>query len=338
MTDYKKIRLEKGMYANGKPFTATLEELDPSEQYRGTALEGLDAYERQLKRFDIHVNGVKSDCVEKFFQTGDSAALFPEYVSRAVRQGMEGVDVLPRIVATTTQIDSLDYRTIASVPEEEEKELKPVAEGAKIPETTVRTKENLVRLHKRGRMLVASYEAVRFQRLDLFTITLRQIGAYIAKAQLKDAVDVLINGDGNNNAAAEIETAANGTLAYSDLVKLWNAFDPYELNTMIASPDMMEKILMLEEFRDAAAGLDFHASGKMITPVGADLIKSAAVGAGTVIGLDQTCALEMVRAGGVTTDYDRLIDRQLERAAITSITGFAKIFDGASRTLVLASE
>lgn len=164
MTDYKKIRLEKGMYAGGKPFTATLEELDPSEQYRGTALEGLDAYERQLKRFDIHVNGVGSDCVEKFFQTSDSSALFPEYVSRAVRQGMEGVDVLPRIVATTTQIDSLDYRTIASVPEEEEKELKPVAEGARIPETTVRTKENLVQLHKRGRMLVASYEAVRLQR------------------------------------------------------------------------------------------------------------------------------------------------------------------------------
>lgn len=334
MTDYKKIRLEKGMYAGGKPFTATLEELDPSEQYRGTALEGLDAYERQLKRFDIHVNGVGSDCVEKFFQTSDSSALFPEYVSRAVRQGMEGVDVLPRIVATTTQIDSLDYRTIASVPEEEEKELKPVAEGARIPETTVRTKENLVQLHKRGRMLVASYEAVRFQRLDLFTITLRQIGAYIARAQLKDAVSVLVNGDGNGNPAQEI-TAAGSALAYGDLVQLWNAFDPYELNTMIASSDMMEKILMLEEFRDAAAGLDFHASGKMITPVGADLIKSAAVAEGTIIGLDQSCALEMVRAGSVTTDYDRLIDRQLERAAITSIAGFAKIFDGASRTLVL---
>lgn len=273
--------------------------------------------------------------MEKFFQTSDSSALFPEYVSRAVRQGMEGVDVLPRIVATTTQIDSLDYRTIASVPEEDEKELKAVAEGAKIPETSVRTKENLVRLHKRGRMLVASYEAVRFQRLDLFTITLRQIGAYIAKSQLRDAVDVLLNGDGNENPAQELETAEAGKLTYGDLVGLWNAFDPYELNTIIASPDMMEKILMLEEFRDAAAGLDFHASGRMITPVGADLIKSAAVGAGTVIGLDQSCALEMVRAGGVTTDYDRLIDRQLERAAITSIAGFAKIFDGASRALVL---
>lgn len=28
-------------------------------------------------------------------------------------------------------------------------------------------------------MLVASYEAIRFQKLDLFSVTLRQIGAYI---------------------------------------------------------------------------------------------------------------------------------------------------------------
>ena len=34
-----------------------------------------------------------------------------------------------------------------------------------------------------------------------------------------------------------------------------------------------------------------------------------------------------------TTDYDRLIDRQLERAAITCTAGFAKIFTGASKKL-----
>ena len=52
------IKLEKGMYAeSGRSFSRVLEELDPGEQYRGTALEGLDAYQRQLKRFDIKVSG-----------------------------------------------------------------------------------------------------------------------------------------------------------------------------------------------------------------------------------------------------------------------------------------
>ena len=56
MSNYKNISLEKGMYGvKGKSFTDVLEELDPSENYRGTSLENLDAFSRQLKRFDIKV-------------------------------------------------------------------------------------------------------------------------------------------------------------------------------------------------------------------------------------------------------------------------------------------
>ena len=332
MSNYDNIKLEKGLYASGN-FTKALESLDPNENYKGTSLEGLDAYQRQLKRFGIRVGGSASDVVDKFFKTSDSAVLFPEYVSRAVRQGLEQADILPGIVASTTVIDGMDYRSISSVPTEDEKELKVVGEGAFIPETSIRTKENLVKLRKRGRSLVASYEAIRFQRLDLFTVTLRQIGAYIARTLLKDAIDVLENGDGNGNAAEVVNCAASGTLAYSDLVNFWNGFDPYELNTVIAEPAVMAKLLGMEQFRDAAAGLNFHGKGDMITPLGAKLLKSPAVSSGTLIGIDKSAALEMVKAGEIMTEYDKLIDRQLERAVISCTAGFAKIFDGASKVL-----
>ena len=337
MTAFDNIRLEKGLYASGD-FTGALEKIDPSENYSGTALEGLDAYQRQLKRFDIKVSGAGSDVVDKFFKTSDSAVLFPEYVSRAVRQGMQEANVLPRIVASTTVIDSLDYRSIACEPSDDEKELKVVAEGAFIPETSVKSKANLVHLKKRGRSLVASYEAVRFQRLDLFTVTLRQIGAYIARTQLSDAVDVLINGDGNNNAAANTAVESAGKLTYTDLVNFWNLFDPYELNTIIAAPAQVAQMLGISEFRDAAAGLNFHATGEVITPLGADLIKGSCVPAGKIIGIDRSCALEMVTTGPVSTEYDKLIDRQLERAVISSTAGFARIFDSAARTLTVGGE
>ncbi len=335
MANFDNIKLEKGLYTTGKSFTSALEELDPSENYKGTSLEGLDAFERQLKRFDIRVGGTHSDVVEKFFKTTDSAALFPEYISRAVRQGLEEANVLPDIVATTTNIDSLDYRTITSVPADDDKELKRVAEGAQIPQTVVKTQENLVTLHKRGRMLVASYEAIRFQRLDLFTVTLKQIGAYIARTQLNDAIAVLKNGDGNNNAAATTSVATAGTLTYADIVKFWNSFDPYALNTIVADPAVLEKILNLPEFKDAAAGLNFHATGNLVSPIGAKLVRSSAVDSGSLIGLDKSCALEMVVASDITTDFDKLIDRQLERASITTIAGFAKIFNDASKILTV---
>lgn len=334
MANYENIRLEKGLYTTGKSFTQALEGLDPSENYVGTALEGLDAYQRQLKRFGIHVNGKNSDTVEKFFKTSDSAALFPEYINRAVRQGVESVNKVDSIVATTTKIDSLDYRSITSVEDDESKALNIVNEGAVIPSTTIKTQENLVKLHKRGRMLVASYEAVRFQRLDLFTVTLRQIGAYIARSQLKDAVDVLINGDGNNNEAVVIDTEASNVLTYADLIKLWTSFEPHQMTTMIVGSDMMSKLLNLSEFKDAAAGLTFHGTGKCITPLGAEIIRCDSVPAGKIIALDKSCALEKVQAGEIITDFDKLIDRQLERAAISTIAGFAKIYQDASKVLV----
>ena len=337
--NYENLKLEKGMYAqSGRSFAKVLESLDPSENYRGTPLEGMDAFQRQLKRFDIHVKGAGSDMVEKFFHTSDSAVLFPEFVSRVVRQGMES-DILPDITATTTQFEGMDYRTIASVPSEDDKKLRRVEEGAEIPTTSIRTQENLVRLHKRGRMLVASYEAIRFQRLDLFSVTLRQIGAYIARMHLEDAVDVLLNGDGNDNAAEKYKVGTSpiggtaGTLSYEALLDFWAKFDPYCMNTMLVSNDVMLKMLKLSEFQNPLTGLNFQGTGTLSTPLGAKLLRTTAVPAGKLIGLDKNYALERICAGEVTVEYDKLIDRQIERAAITSISGFAKPYQDASKVL-----
>ena len=337
---YDNLKLEKGMYRQaGMSFTQVLESMDPSENYRGTALEGTDAFQRQLKRFGIRAKGAGSSPVEKFFATMDSAVLFPEYIARTVRQGMEENDILPAIVATTTVIDAMDYRSIYSNPTDEDKELKDVAEGESIPETQIKTKENLVKLKKRGRMLIASYEALRFQKLDIFGVMLRQIGAYIQKQQLIDAVDVLVNGDGNDNAAVQYSVGSSpisgtsGNLGYEQLVEFWGQFDPYTMNTILCSNEGMTKLLKIPELQNPLTGLNFQGTGKLSTPLGAQLHRTSAVDNNVFIGLDNRYALELVRAGDVLVEYDKLIDRQLERAAITSISGFGKICDGAAAVL-----
>ena len=331
---FENLKLEKGMYQQaGKTFTQVLENQDPSEQYKGTAMEGLDAFQRQLKRFDIKVKGAGSDVVEKFFSTADSAVLFPEYIARAVRQGMEEENLLPSITAAVTRFDGMDYRSITAEAGGESKKLRHVDEGASIPSTTVKVQSNLVKLRKRGRMLVASYEAVRYQKLDLFSVTLRQIGAHMARQQLEDAIDVILNGDGNDNAAKVHNVAAAGTVTYDDLVDFWAKFDPYEMNTLLVGNDVMVKMLKLPEFQNPLTGLNFQGTGKLSTPLGANLLRTSAMPEGTIIGLDKRFALEMVQGSDVMIEYDKLIDRQLERAAITAISGYAKLFDGASQVL-----
>ena len=331
---YDNLKLDKGMYQEaGRTFTQVLESQDPSERYKGTSLEGLDAFQRQLKRFDIKVKGAGSDVVEKFFRTADSAVLFPEYIARTVRQGMEEGDLLPHITAAVTRFDGMDYRSITAQAGGDEKELRQVDEGAQIPATTIKVQANLVKLRKRGRMLVASYEAVRYQKLDLFSVTLRQMGAHIARTQLEDAVDVLINGDGNNNAAAKDQVKTTGTLTYDDLVDFWAKFDPYEMNALLVSGDVLVSMLKLTEFQNPLTGLNFQGTGRLTTPLGATLLRTSVLPEGTAVGLDKRFALEMVQGSDVVVEYDKLIDRQLERAAITAISGFAKVFPEASRVL-----
>ncbi len=331
---FENITLEKGMYGvPGKSFTQVLEELDVSHNYAGTPMASLDAYQRQLKRFDIKVSGPGCDTVEKFFTSSQSAALFPEYVARSVKQGMEMVNHLPDMVATVTLVNGLDYRTIQTSAALEETAEEPVTEGGTLPETVIKTSGTLVKLNKRGRLLSSSYEALRFHKLDLFTVMLRQIGAYIARQQMNDAATLLLNGDGGEESTGIDVTSLSAAPTYDDLVSLWGKLSPYNLTTLLVGTDALQTLLKLTEFKDAQAGQSFHGTGKLITPLGATLVHVPAMDGKTIIGLDKSCTLEMVQAGDVITDYDKLIDRQMERAGISTITGFAQLVAGAAKGL-----
>ncbi len=340
---FDNLKLEKGLYQEalkeGKTFAQKLEEIDPTAGYKGTEHDGLDAFQRQLKRFGIRVKGAKSDVVEKFFQTTESAVLFPEFIARMVREGLEEKNILPSIIATTTNIDSDSYRSIYMDVAEDDKKLRRVAEGAKIPVTKIKTKENVVNVFKYGRTLEASYEALRRKKVDVVSVFLRQIGAQILRDQLIDAVDVIINGDDNNNSAASYTvgtdpiTGVAGTVGYDQILDFWAEFEPYEMNTILAPKAMLLGVLKLDEFKDPQAGFNFQKTGQLMSPLGANLNRLDAVPAGKIIGMDKRYCLEFVVEQGVMTEYDKIIDRQLEQTVISQVAGFAKLFKEAAKVL-----
>ncbi len=331
---FDNIRLEKGMYReSGKNFTQVLESLDPSESYKGTALEGTDAFQRQLKRFGIRVKGASSDPVEKFFATYESAVLFPEFVARVVRQGMEENDILPSLVATVTNIDAMDYRSIYSTPSEADRSLADIAEGSGIPATAIKAGENLISLNKRGRMLVASYEALRFQKLDLFSVMLRQIGAQIHTQHLADVVHLIEMNGVSYSIGEHPISGTSGTLSYNALVDFWAQFHPYEMNTMLVSSGTLTEFLKLPELQNPLTGINFQGTGKVSTPFGAQVLRSEHINDESIYAIDRRYALEMVQAGDVCVEHDKLIDRQVERTAITHICGFGIIMKDAVKTL-----
>ena len=321
---YNTIKLEKGLYSiASKSFTQALEELDRDTNYENTELKGLDAFERQLKRFDIKVFGAESDMVEKFFQTTESAVLFPEFVRRCLKQGVEEASIIPYITAAQTNVNSVDYRglSITSAGLNE-----AIAEGVALPVTSVKLASEITPLVKLGRKISTSYEAIRQQRLDLFAATLRTIGAQISRAINSCAVSSLT--------ANVIPSSIEGdVLAYNDLVSFWAEFEDYNLTTILVSPSVMADILKLDEMKSCVG--DYMTGGTVKTPFGATLVKCSAVSSSYLIGLDKACALEMINGSDIVVDFEKLISTQMEDVSFSITTNFAKIIPEATKTLAV---
>ena len=208
------VRLEKGMYhITGKSFSEVLEGMDPSGAYAETPLAGLDAYERQLKRFDIHVSGSHCDRVEKFFSTTDSAVLFPEFIRRAIRSGMEQ-SVLSDLVAVHTISPAGEYQP--AVLTDTTAYTTKTTQGNALPTASYLEAANTVRLDKYGRSIHASYEAVRRQRLDAFSAILRAVGVRLSNGLLGQSILCMKETNGSL-----IDVVTDGKLTYADLAKLY---------------------------------------------------------------------------------------------------------------------
>ena len=57
--------------------------------------------------------------------------------------------------------------------------------------------------------------------------------------------------------------------------------------------------------RDANAGLDFHGTGRMVTPFGAEVYCLKEMDSDTLIAIDKNYAFERVIASDITTDFDK---------------------------------
>ena len=323
MYNYESVKLEKGMYhlAN-RSFSEALELADPSAQYAGTELAHLDAFERQLKRFDIHVGGADCDRVEKFFTTTESAVLFPEFVRRAVRRGMEET-ILPELTAAVSTVSESICKGF-SIDETDGAYTVVTPEAAQLKKTEI-TEGGNITIEKYGRLVTASYETIRRQRIDVFAVLLRAVGRKIAGALAAKALTVL-------KASVTPFPIIGSDLAYADLAALYGQFTDYDLTTVIASPANAAKILAMTEMRDRT----LDAKGQVHLPFGAKLLKDSSVGDTAIIGISKDFALECINGSDVLLETDRLIDCQLDRIAVTVRVGFQTLMTGAVAVLSLS--
>jgi len=358
------IKLEAGMYDEAKKQGLTFSEWLNWKASRASASgeekefgwynpelktsdgRPLDAYEQALMHFGIKVRGERASTGDAFFTDPNARVLFPEFLVREFRFAEnEGKDelLLSDIIASRVGINSGAYRA-EYIDEDQSAEALEVAEGADLPMVIVKRHEQAIRLYKYGAQLKMSYEAVRRARLDHLATFIRKIAMDTRRAKVRRAVEVLINGDGNGNPAPN-RNSTNTTITFEDIVDLVIDFENgFEPNVLVGDKGtIIRDVLKLDIFTakdSTAAGASFRDRGEWPKPLGKDLryVEDADVITKKLLAVDKRFALEEVYEQGADqlVETDRLITSQFNVITFSEVTGFAKVFTGASRTLTLA--
>ena len=330
----KEIKVNRETYLEAQSRGMTLSELLETDDYDPSGINSpLDAFERQLVVHDMKVGGKNPVTVELFYQ--GAPALLPEFMMREIKKGQQMRPELDKLIASSSLITSSRYTPfyVNVTPAQAKLSLRPIGDLAEIPTLTVAEQLHSVTVPDYGMTLKTSYKALRHRTTAQFKVLLWYIGFKLQADKMGLLVNTIINGDGNNNSAAVINTTSSGSLTYADLVTLWNEFFPFELNTLLCHKDKIKTILTMDEFKDPMAGFMFQKTGDLVSPLGSNLVRCDDVPSDLVIGLDNRFAIEEVVSQPLMVEYDKVIEQKLEEAVISESIAYAKVIKEAGLVL-----
>jgi len=326
--------------------------------------DDLDPYEVLLRECNIRVSsdekaGVYCHTMERFFASDQpfSPILFPEFINRTLRAPLIQLDVLDELIANYTPVDGAAVRMpYLDTPSPftgnvQYRQMSRVAQGAEIPPTTIKEKENVANLFKYGRSLKITYEAMRRIRIDLFSILVSQIALQASLDKAGSAIDVGINGDGNGNPAINYNLTAldpnttAGNLTYAAWLAWQMSFYPYDLTAVVGGKNEIIKVLVM-----SVPGLNAQNVFTLLRPGPVEssielpqglfhqtrMIYLPSMTPGILFGLDKRFGLEQLNeTGGTMTETNKWISHQFNEIVISEVVGHDKILPDACRTLNL---
>lgn len=352
------LQLNRDMYlaaaAQRLTLTQYLEKLDPSPEG-----EKLDAFERQLKKQgiitkSIYEKGIYADTVEAFYRTSESQVLFPEYIARQVREAISEDTVLPYLIGQNTIIPGDSYRTYYVEDQPTKQKKARIGERAELPRASLVGKEHAVTIYKFGRAIEASYEVIRRMQIDMLALHVRRIAIQVAKDKVEEVLNVIADGDGNNNAAPVLNLtsldsgATAGTLTAKALLAFLMEFDPFPCNVLIGSkaaflqtvltsiPNLSAVDVLRLLSQGTISGVSL--SAPQLPEERVRLFWHGAITGTKLYGINSRYAIEQVtEAGSDIQEADKFITRQTNILTISENSGYSKIFTEATKILDVAA-
>lgn len=330
-----------------------------------------NGFELALEKLNLPVRnklseGMLLQAAGETFQTySGTRALFPEVIDNIVRwkNRQDQIERLEPMVAGTRTITGNEV--IATWVEDDSKDRSTysVAEGARIPVRSLRTSQTNVKMNKVGSGYRMTYEFSRRANLDLITPFIARQQRELERAKVAFATTTLINGDGVNGAAVEVDqssfntpvgtTATAGQISWRHLtywlVQMAKAGTP--VDTLVMNWDGLFQYMMLfgaplvqansvamtgaEAAEKAGLSLSMGSISllQMVRPV-----VSSAVPTGKIIGITRdSCIEELVEAGSQINEAATAIENQTYTVYRTENVGIRLLFGDARQVYDFAN-
>ena len=271
------------------------------------------------------------------------------YTEGAARFDQQIQPAIPinELIAVTTPIDGDSYRSFFLSHDADATGMVRVAEAAEVPSSRLIGNSQTVDLHKYGRRLVATYEQLRRQPIDLIALHLRQIAVQSEVDKLADIIDVLVNGDGNDNAATvfdltDLDAAATaGTMTLAGWLAFKLKFDgAYVMTHALAREGVVLQMNLLQMGTANVPMVVVSNAFGGLTPINRGVADSVRVGhtaeapALKVVGFDARFAVQqLTEIGSNITEVERFTTRQTQDITVTEVVGFAVLDRYATKIL-----
>jgi len=382
------VELYKRAYDKGMSLSAYLEREYPErEQKDGLDAFQRLLMLSDIRTRSLPEAGVYASLFKEMLDDPSARCLVPEFIAREWRRAAVGAPVMKRavytsqdsgagtaanqiafattarlseqiapaiplseLVAINTPIDTGVYQAFYLTNDTSKQHMARVAEGAEIPRLMLQGSDREIRVKKYGRVLEATYESLRRQRIDRIALTIQLMAVQAEVDKVGAVIDVLVGGDGNANTAATSynlttldPAAAAGTLT----LRGWLAFkmkfkNPYMINIALTREATALQMMLLNVgsanvplvFLQGPSGFGGF---RQINPGLADN-----VGLGwtddapnlKIVGVDGRFAIERVfEIGASIEEVQNVITRQVKQIAMTESEGFSKFDVNAARVL-----
>lgn len=314
---------------------------------KDSKLQDFDAF--QMAMMDAGIS--KRSRIEDFYATSENDWLFPVFLDRTLHENVNKNNLLQYLVKGSPipikarVVEGVYLDLIGDEKNKDAVKKKRVTEGADLPLATLTEGEVAISLTKFGRAVEATYETIQYCTVESFRRTIEYIADDVANQEFDLAVEVAVNGDGNNN-AAKVNTTASQTLEHSDLLNLaMNIYDACKspMDLIIAPRNQFMALSNMMITVNGGIGIIPGSFFKFPQGIHSDVIviyndnipkaggKEQLLGAASKYGLTKYTA-----EGSQIREYDRNIRAQKELGTISETAGFQKPFKEFVQTLRMA--